>query len=118
MSDPTDQETCSQRLLRLARARNLPGLEFSAPGQPSTLKVAGSHVAEVHDANTVLLHCPSDQKVLLMDISPDIYFETEAQIGKDIMLIRLDQIDDEELSLRLHDAWSFRAPEHLRKLSH
>ena len=114
MSDTKDLATTLARLLRLVEARGLPGVSKTS-GQSPGLMVTDASFASIADAATLALACPSDQKVLLMDISPDLYFETEAQVGQDIVLVRLDRISDEELSLRLHDAWEFVAPDHLRR---
>lgn len=103
------------RLQRLAQQQNLSGITVSAGDGAEALLVEGAEFVRVIDANTAMLHCPVDQKVLLMEISPDLYFETDHYIGQDAMLIRLDRIGDEELSLRLHDAWTFKAPERLKK---
>lgn len=114
MTDNTAFDASFARLLRLARARDLPGLESSTSYDTPALKVDGATFVRLLDAATAVLQCPVDQKVLLMEISPRIYFETEHYVGFDAMLIHLDQIDDEELSLRLHDAWLFKAPERLK----
>lgn len=97
------------RLLRLAREGDMP---FAADA--SALTVEGENFASLVEPAVLALHCPVDQKVLLMEISPDIYFETDQHIGQDLMLVRLDRISDEELALRLQDAWTFRAPEKLK----
>ncbi|MBE7731862.1 hypothetical protein [Devosia faecipullorum] len=102
------------RLHRLAVARDLPGIAPSTHEGAPALMVAGAVFVHLLDAKTLVLRCPADQKVLLMEISPDIYFETDLHVGQDVMLIRLDRISDEELSLRLHDAWAFKAPEKLK----
>jgi hypothetical protein len=104
------------RLARLAEARKLPSVEHGSHDNTPALLVAGAPFIRLLDANTAVLQCPVDQKVLLMDISPDLYFETEHYVGYDAMLVRLDRIGDEELSLRLHDAWMFKAPEPLKKI--
>ncbi len=115
MSDTKDLANTLARLLRLVEARGLPEVSTPAATTP-TLSVTDSPFASILDGITLALACPIDQKVLLMDISPDVYFETEQQIGQDLVLVRLDRISDEELSLRLHDAWEFVAPDHLRRL--
>ena len=103
------------RLLRIAEQRALAGMEAATDQGGPCLQVDGSTFVGMLDARTAVLHCPVDQKVLLMEISPDLYFETEEYVGRDAMLIRLERIDDEELSLRLHDAWMFMAPERRKK---
>jgi hypothetical protein len=114
MTDSAPIDRAFARLQALASARRLPEIEPSTSYGTPALKVAGNAFIRLRDAATAVLQCPSDQKVLLMEISPDIYFETDHYIGQDAMLIHLDQISDEELSLRLHDAFMFKAPARLR----
>ena len=114
MSDTKDIAAVLTRLLRLVEGRGLPAVSKPSAQQPE-LAVANVPFATIAGPTTLALACPNDQKVLLMDISPDVYFETEQQVGQDLVLVRLDQITDEELSLRLHDAWEFVAPDHLRR---
>ncbi|KKB09719.1 hypothetical protein [Devosia chinhatensis] len=114
MNDTPHAASGLARLARLANERQLPAVTSATDSSPPSLAVDGTPFIQMHDAATALLHCPVDQKVLLMEISPEIYFETDDMIGENAMLIRLDRIDDEELSLRLHDAWTYRAPSHLQ----
>ena len=114
MQQNPDLKQGFERLAMLAEARQLPEVERGTSYDTPALKVAGATFVRLLDAATAVLQCPVDQKVLLMEISPDLYFETEHYIGHDAMLIRLDRIDDEELALRLHDAWTFKAPERLK----
>ena len=114
MSDTKDLATLLARLVRLVEARGLPGVSKPSGKQPA-LAVGDMPFASITEPTTLALPCPNDQKVLLMDISPDLYFETEEQVGQDCVLVRLDRISDEELSLRLHDAWEFVAPDNLRR---
>lgn len=110
MTGQFNPQTSLDRLQRLVGRHDLP-----CSTSDNTLAVDGANFAHLLDTATLALHCPVDQKVLLMEISPDIYFETDQHIGHDIMLIRLNRISDEELALRLHDAWTFRAPEKLKQ---
>lgn len=110
MTEQFNSQNSLNRLRRLFGKHDLPCTDGD-----STLAVEGAHFAHLLDTATLALHCPVDQKVLLMEISPEIYFETDQHIGRDIMLVRLDRISDEELALRLHDAWIFRAPEKLKQ---
>jgi hypothetical protein len=114
MTDSAPIDQTFARLQALASARGLPEIEPSTSYGTPALKVAGTAFIRLLDEKTAVLQCPSDQKVLLMEISPDIYFETDHYIGHDAMLIHLDQISDEELSLRLHDAYLFKAPARLK----
>lgn len=111
MADDLDQ--VFTRIEQLAQARDLPEVTRSTSYRTPALKVRGSSFARLKDAATLVLLCPSEQKALLMEISPEIYFETNHYVGYPAVLIRLDAISDEELSLRLEDAWRFKAPSRL-----
>ncbi|WDR03416.1 MmcQ/YjbR family DNA-binding protein [Devosia algicola] len=77
--------------------------------QPA-LKVSKATFASLKDANTLVLQCPEEQKILLLEIAPDIYYETDHYVGWPAVLVRLDVISDDELALRLEDAWRHKAP--------
>lgn len=113
MTDARDLERSFSRVVQLVERRGLPGVSSAASAAPALL-VADTTLATLHDETVLALPCPKHQKVLLLDISPAIYFETEEQVGQDVVLVHLDRIDDEELSLRLHDAWEYVAPDNLR----
>jgi hypothetical protein len=108
-----DLDAAFARILALAEARGLPGLARSTSYGTPALQVASKSFCRLKDAQTLVLLCPAEQKTLLMEISPDIYFETDHYVGWPAVLIRLDAITDEELSLRLEDAWRSKAPKTL-----
>ena len=108
------RETDFDRTEKLALARGLAEIERSTSYRTPALKVAGKSFVRLKENNVLVLLCPMDQKTLLLEISPDIYFETDHYIGYAAVLVRLDRIGDEELSLRLEDAWNFKAPKRLR----
>lgn len=110
-----DADAVFERIERLMRSQNLPEVERSTSYRTPALKVSNTTFARLKDASTLVLHCPEEQKVMLLDISPEIYQETPHYEGQPLLLINLDAISDEELALRLHDAWHFRAPERLRR---
>lgn len=113
MASDTDLDSVFLRIERLAEARGLPGLSRSISYGTPALKVRDKLVVRLKDATTLVLLCPAEQKTLLMEISPDIYFETPHYVGYPAVLVRLETISDEELSLRLEDAWRFKAPKKL-----
>jgi len=108
-----DLDAAFERIHGLARARDLPGLAAATSYGTPALKVASKTFCRLKDAATLVLLCPAEQKTLLMEISPEIYFETDHYVGWPAVLIRLDAIADEELSLRLEDAWRFKASKRL-----
>lgn len=109
----TDLDQIFIRIEQLAEARSLPGVARSTSYGSPALKVRDKSFVRLKDSATLVLLCPSEQKALLMEMSPDIYFETDHYVGYAAVLIRLDAISDEELSLRLEDAWRFKAPQKL-----
>ena len=109
----TDLDPAFERIVALAEARGLPGLARSTSYGNPALKVGNKAFCRLKDAQTLVLLCPAEQKTLLMEISPEIYFETDHYVGWPAVLIRLDAIADEELSLRLEDAWRSKAPKAL-----
>lgn len=111
MSDDLDRAFA--RIEKLAEARQLPGLTRSTSYGTPALKVKDRSFVRLREANVLVLLCPPEQKALLMEISPETYFETAHYIGYAAVLIRLDTISDEELSLRLEDGWRYKAPKAL-----
>jgi hypothetical protein len=109
----TDLDQVFTRIEELARKRGLQEVTRSTTLGTPSLKVRDSSFVRLKDATTLVLLCPIDQKALLMEISPDIYFETDHYVGYPAVLIQLPVISDEELSLRLEDAWRFKAPKTL-----
>ncbi len=113
MATHPDFDTAFARVESLAAGRDLPGVERSTSYGTPALKVRDKSFVRLRDATTLVLLCPIEQKTLLMEISPDIYFETDHYVGYPAVLIQLAVISDEELSLRLEDAWRFKAPKRL-----
>lgn len=111
MASDAAHDAAFDRVETLARARDLAGVTRSTSYGTPALKVDERTFVRLLDAQTIVLQCPLEQKVLLMEISPAIYFETDHYVGYDAVLVRLDAIEDEELSLRLEDAWRFKGPE-------
>jgi hypothetical protein len=105
-----DLDQIFTRIEQLARARALPGVTRATSYGTPALKVRDKSFVRLKDSGTLVLLCPAEQKTLLMEISPDIYFETDHYVGYPAVLVRLETIGDEELSLRLEDAWRFKAP--------
>lgn len=103
-----------ERAAAQAEARGLRGLVREEIDGQTVLKVGDAVFARLHEPGILALDCPHQQKALLMEISPAIYLDLPGQEDEQVLFIRLAEIDDEELSLRLHDAWLFRAPEALR----
>nr|WP_314259467.1 MmcQ/YjbR family DNA-binding protein [uncultured Devosia sp.] len=108
-----DLDEAFARIEQLAEARDLPGITRSTSYGTPALKVRDKSFMRLREPQVLVLLCPPEQKTLLMEISPETYFETEHYVGHAAVLIRLDRIGDEELSLRIEDGWRHKAPKSL-----
>jgi len=98
-----------KRVKRLVAAAALSGVEEGLSyGQPS-LKAGGKFLARVREPDVLVLTCALEEKDILMQIDPDVYFETDHYKGWPAVLIRLSKIDDEALTHRLRTAWQMQA---------
>ncbi len=109
----TELESDLGRMLRLCLELGLPEVKESTSYGAPSLKVRDRNFASVRGPQEMVLHCPLEQKDLLMEIAPDIYWQTDHFKNWPGLLVRLEMISDEELRLRLEDAWRFRAPKRL-----
>jgi hypothetical protein len=101
------------RLVRLAREAGLPEVEPSTSYGDPALKVGGKGFVTLKEQGLAASRLPMEQKEFLLEVAPEIYFETERYKGWPWLLMRLEVIADAELAQRLVDAWRFRAPKKL-----
>ncbi len=59
------------------------------------------------------LRVDPDEKDLILESNPDVYFTVPHYDGYPSVLVRLGRIDHEELRERIEDAWLLRAPKRL-----
>lgn len=103
-------------LARLQRlAHDLPGVETGTSYGTPALKVGGKLFVRIKDAGTLVLMAPLDEKERLIEMAPEIYYETDHYRGWPALLVRAAAIDDAQLRQRLLDAWTARAPAKVRK---
>lgn len=107
------REVSVERLLKLVRKLGLPEVELSTSYGDPSLKVRGKAMVTVKADDVLYLGCPIEAKEMLMEAAPEIYYQTDHYKGWPGLLVRLAVISDEELSLRLEDAWRHRAPKKL-----
>ena len=107
-----DWETVRELALRLPDVEE----QVSARGHPS-LRVRGKLFAWMspkREAEGALaLRVDADEKPLILESSPDVYFETPHYRGYPAVLVHLARIGDEELAERIEDAWLIQAPKRL-----
>ena len=96
-----------------AATAHLPAMEEGTSYGTPALKVRGKLLARLKDADTLVLACGLDEKELLLEADPKVYFETEHYKGWPWVLVRLRQIGAADLRHRLEQAWRLRAPKRL-----
>jgi len=65
------------------------------------------------DGGALAVRVDPDEKHLILESNPDVYFETPHYRGYPAVLIRLEKIDRAELVERIEDAWLTRVPKRL-----
>jgi hypothetical protein len=109
----TAAQTAFDRLIRLSNALKLEDVAIGTTHGSPALRVHDRPFVSIKADDLMVLHCPLEMKEMLMEMAPDIYFQTDHFKGWPGLLVRLDVIGDEELSLRIEDAWRFKAPRKL-----
>ena len=109
----TAPETGLDRLVRLTNKLRLDDVATGTTYRSPALRVHDRPFVSIKADDLMVLHCPLEVKEMLMEMAPEIYFQTDHFKGWPGLLVRLDVITDEELSLRLEDAWRFKAPRRL-----
>lgn len=106
-------ETGFDRVRRLAEATGLPETTVGTSYGTPALLVKGKSFVRMKDAETLVVMCALEEKEMLMELDPSLFFETDHYKGWPAMLVRLAAIDDQALTQRLIAAWRERAPKPL-----
>jgi hypothetical protein len=96
-------------------ATRFPEVEASLVGRRSW-RVRGklfAWEARERDGGGLAVRVDRDEKQLILDANPDVYFTSPHYNGYPGVQIRLEAIDDDELAERLEDAWLIQAPKRL-----
>jgi hypothetical protein len=94
---------------------SFPEVEASAQGR-SAWRVRGklfAWEARERDGGGLAVRVDSEEKQLILDSNPDVYFTSPHYRGYPGVQIRLELVDREELRMRLEDAWLIQAPKRL-----
>lgn len=102
------------RVAKLAEAAGLPEVSLGTSYGTPALLVKGKSFARMKDAETLVVMCALEEKDMLLELDPALFFQTDHYKGWPAMLVRLQAIDDASLTQRLIAAWREKAP---RKLS-
>ena len=114
MTSNIDMDAIVERLQRLMAQAPLPAVEPGTHYGLPAFKVGGKAFVTVRNNETIVLALPIDRKEQLIEMAPEIYFQSDHYVGWPALLMRIAAIGDEELQLRLIESWRFRAPKKLR----
>lgn len=95
-------------------AKRLPGVEeglcYGTPG----LRVKGKFLLRLkEDGESVAIKVPMDDRDLLLQADPEVFYITDHYRGYPAILFRLSQINPDQLADLLDLAWRFVAPKRL-----
>jgi hypothetical protein len=95
----------------------LPGVEIGASYGTPALKVGGKLMARLwEDGETLVLKgIGFDQRELLMEVEPDVFFVTDHYLNYDCVLLRLPRAEPAALQGLLDQIWRAAAPKRLVK---
>jgi hypothetical protein len=96
-------------------AAGFPEVEESAQGRPAW-RVRGklfAWEARERDGGGLAVRVDREEKQLILDANPDVYFASPHYRGYPGVQIRLELIGRDELFERLEDAWLIQAPKRL-----
>jgi hypothetical protein len=113
MTSVIDIDTIAERVQRLIAQAGLPAVEPGLHYGLPAFKVGGKAFVTVKNNEAIVLSLPIDRKEQLMEMAPEIYFQTDHYVGWPSLPLRITAIGDEELQLRLIEAWRYRAPKKL-----
>ena len=98
-------------------ALSFPDVDEDTSGR-TTFRVRGklfAWMARERDGGGLAVRVDREEKPLILDSNPDLYFSSPHYTGYPGVQIRLELIDDDELRERLEDAWLIQAPKRLAR---
>ena len=102
-------ETAFARLMAIADAMGLAGLERGLSYGTPALKARGKLLVRVKDAQTLVCMCPLPEKEMLMQAEPAVFYETDHYRGYPAVLLRLADADDATIAGRIEAAYRMQA---------
>ena len=112
MLRPTVQAAFA-RLRNVVRAAGLPEVEEGTSFGAPAIRVRKKFLTYIKDTETLVIHCALEDKELLKEAAPDIYWETARYTGWPGLLVRLPVISDEELAHWIKLDWRLRGGKRL-----
>jgi hypothetical protein len=87
--------------------------EGTSYGTPA-FKVAGKLLARLHqDGESLVVKIDPDERTMRMKIDPDTFYITDHYLNYPWILVRIANVDPDDLRDLLEDAWRLTAPKRL-----
>jgi hypothetical protein len=94
-------EAAFARVQKIAALLGLEGIEASTSYGTPALKAKGKLLVRVKDADTLVCMCPHEEKAMLMQADPAVFYETDHYRGYPAVLLRLSAADDATIAGRI-----------------
>ena len=94
MAAKTAADKSFDRLVRLAKRLKLEDVVVGTTHGAPALRVHDRPFVSIKEAQIMVLHCPLEVKEMLMEMAPDIYFQTPHFEGWRVLMVRIVLIDD------------------------
>lgn len=96
-------------------ALKLPGVEEGSSYGTAALKIKGKFMARLkEDGQSVVFRVGFDERDLLMQTKPEVFFITDHYLGYPAVLLRLSAASKKEAADIIEMAWRFVAPKKLQ----
>lgn len=104
-----DLLACFEPVRTILREHAWPGVEEGLSYGTPALKVRGKLLLRLREPNVVVVPCDVDEKELLTQMAPEVFFEIDHYRGYPWILAYLSTIDPIELADRIERAWRQQA---------
>lgn len=95
--------------------KKLPEVEESTWFNTPSLKVRDKSFCRLRENGVLVVMVDQDEKEVLLQAEPDVFFTTPHYDGYPAMLVRLSAIEPDELQEVLTESWRRKAPKRLLK---
>ena len=92
-----DFEKSFLRIRKILKQQKWPGVEESTSYGTPSVKVKGKMLARIREPGVLVLMCNVEAKEMLMQVAPHIYFELPHYRGYPAVLVRMENIEDDEI---------------------
>ena len=95
--------------------KKLPEVEESTWFNTPSLKVRKRSFVRLREKDVIVVLVDQDEKEVLLQAEPDVFFQTPHYEGYPAVLVRLSAIENDELAEVLTESWRRVAPKRLLK---